>query len=262
MSGRELKSVSLGDLTHYLNQRLNIAAFDDSGYNGLQVEGKREVRRVVVGVSASEKLFSAAIKRNADAIIVHHGLFWRYNSSPLIVGILKERLRKLMSRDISLLAYHLPLDAHPQIGNNVLLARALGLKEVELRPLKGSPNPPLMAVGNLDHHVSFEGFCRFADEILGSSGVALRLAKFEVKRVAIVSGGGSSHWEDAAEAGAELLITGEIKESAVRAAEEVGINLYGGGHYNTEKWGIRALGEEITREFHIPAEFIDIPNPI
>ncbi|MFN3820750.1 MAG: Nif3-like dinuclear metal center hexameric protein [bacterium] len=262
MGARDQRSVKTKTLLEYLNQRLNVESFIDSSYNGLQVEGSSEVHRVVTGVSSSDRLFASAIKRNADAIIVHHGLFWRGDRSPLVVGILKERLKRLLIKDVNLLAYHLPLDAHPEIGNNVLIAQALGLKEIKFFPVAGSSNPPLMAIGLLDHHVSFEGFCRYADEVLKTSGISLRLAKFEVLKVAIVSGGGSAHWEEAAREGADLLVTGDIKENVVRAAEEVGINLYAAGHYNTEKWGVRALCGEITREFGIPAEFIDIPNPI
>ncbi|MBM3326782.1 MAG: Nif3-like dinuclear metal center hexameric protein [Calditrichaeota bacterium] len=254
--------MELNELTAYLADFLNITAYEDYCPNGVQIEGRSQVKRLVTGVSASERLFTGAVKRNADAVLVHHGLFWKNTPQPLtLTGIIRTRVKILLARDINLLGYHLPLDGHPTLGNNVLIAKALGLQDVRQVAIEGLKTP-LMAVGTLKHTVPFEAFNRWANEIIGASNPTLQLGRTQIQNVAVISGAGSGHWRDAAEAGADVLVTGEAREDVVRAAEEVGLNLCACGHYNTEKWGVRALGEHLAAAFGLEAEFVDIPNPI
>lgn len=251
------------ELRSHLHDLLNCAAYDDYCVNGLQIEGKERIERVATGVSASRRLFAAAVKMKVDAVIVHHGLFWRNTRHPLaLTGVLKGRVAALVKRDINLFAYHLPLDGHPDLGNNALIARALRLQDVSVIPVEGTKSPPMMAIGRLPRPMSFETFCRMADGALEAKGIHLRLAKSPVRAVAVLSGGGAGYWQSADEAGADVLVTGEMKEEAVRAGEEAGINFYAGGHYNTEKWGVRALGEHLAGKFGLEVTFVDVPNPV
>ncbi len=251
------------ELRQYIDQLLNCPQYADHTVNGLQIEGKQEIHRIVTGVSPSMKLFSAASRKKADAIIVHHGLFWK-RATPfpfVLTGILRTRVAELIKRDINLFAYHLPLDGDQKLGNNMLIAQAIGLKDIRIIPESGS-DFPLIAIGKLPERMSFELFCRNVDASLGKKGTKLKLSSNQIGTVAIVTGAGSDCWQDAVINGADILITGEINESNVREAEEAGINLYAGGHYNTEKWGVRALGEHLAEKFDLEAQFIDVPNPI
>ena len=254
--------VTLSDLQRYLADLLNTVAYTDYCVNGVQVEGRRQIGRTLTGVSVSERLFRAAVEKKADAVIVHHGLFWQNTPTPMaLTGFLKARVKLLLESDISLLAYHLPLDGHPELGNNALIARALGLKDVALVPIKGN-STPIAAVGLLPRSQLFASFVKSADRIFGSYGMAQQLALPRVHKVFVLSGGGSGYFPDAVQAGADVMVTGEIREDAVRAAEESGLNLYAAGHYNSEKWGIRALGEHLKATFKLEVTFVDIPNPV
>ncbi|MDP8229308.1 MAG: Nif3-like dinuclear metal center hexameric protein [Candidatus Electryoneaceae bacterium] len=254
--------ISLQTLQEYLADLLEISSFDDYCINGLQVEGRREIRKIITGVSASERLFRAAVHRKADAIIVHHGLFWRNTPHPLaLVGVLGRRVKLLHQNEISLLGYHLPLDAHSEIGNNALIAKTLGLQNIVFVPIAGMERP-CAAVGNLSEPVSSDAFFEKADNLLGANGLGLSFNRSEIRRIFILSGGGGGYYLDAANTGADLMITGELREDVVRSAEELGLNLYAAGHYNSEKWGIMALGEKLMEQFDVETEFVDIPNPV
>ncbi len=220
------------------------------------------MRRIVTGVSCSARLFAGAIKRRADTIIVHHGLFWKGDPHPFyLTGIMRSRVKMLLQSDLNLLAYHLPLDGHPNVGNNMLIAKALGLKDVRFIE-SDSKKPPMLVFGSLKHEVPFDAFSRWTDEIMGSSSHLLQLGKSLIQNVAVVSGSGGGFWREAAAVGADVLVTGEVREEVIRAAEEVRLNLCACGHYNTEKWGVRALGEHLASKFGLEVEFVDIPNPI
>lgn len=254
--------ISLQTLQEYLAELLEISLFDDYCVNGLQVEGRREIRKIITGVSASERLFRAAIHQKADAVIVHHGLFWRSTPSPLaLVGVLGRRVKLLHQNEISLLGYHLPLDAHCKIGNNALIAEALGLQNVEFVPIDKMERP-CAAVGNLSVPVSVDFFFEEADKLLGTNGLGLSFNSNEISRIFVLAGGGGGNFLDAANAGADLMVTGELREDVVRSAEELELNLYAAGHYNSEKWGIIALGEHLKEHFDVETEFVDIPNPV
>jgi dinuclear metal center YbgI/SA1388 family protein len=251
------------ELEIYIDQLLRCGIYDDFTVNGLQIEGKSTVQRIVTGVSPSKRLFAAALRWKADAIILHHGLFWKRGTPhPLTLkGVLRDRVAQILSRDVNLFAYHLPLDGDEEFGNNASISRALGLEEVRIIPESGT-DFPLIAIGRLPTPTTFREFCRLADKSLGHKGRGLQHGSKPVSTVAVVTGAGSDCWIDAAANGADVLITGEIHESNVREAEEAGIHLYAGGHYNTEKWGVRALGEHLAQKFDLQVRFIDIPNPI
>lgn len=255
--------ISRQELADYLHEYLNCSIFDDHTVNGLQVEGKDEILKVITGVSPSVRLFEQARLYKVDAVILHHGLFWqRGTPHPFaLTGLLKRRVALLLEKNISLFAYHLPLDGHDRVGNNSLIAQQLGLKDVRIVP-EAKVKFPLIAFGEVGTLTNLHDFALLADEKLHTKGIALGSPKTVLRRVAVVSGGGGSCWADAKALGADLLVTGEISENIVREAEEAGICLYAGGHYNTEKWGVRALGEHLALKFGISAQFVDIPNPI
>ena len=254
--------VELSELDRYLSQYLNTETFSDYCVNGIQVEGSKEINRIVMGVSISERLIKESIKLKADSILVHHGLFWKSSPHPFeLTGFQFKRVKLLIENNISLLGYHLPLDAHPEIGNNALIAGSLGLKNVEFLELSGM-QIPFSACGDLPVPLEFDQFVLHANRMLETDGIALHFNNSPIKRVYAVSGGAAGYYMDAVNAGADIMITGELKEDVVRPAEECGLSLYAAGHYNSEKLGIEALGEHLSAKFDIEAKFIDIPNPI
>ena len=230
--------------------------FPDYCVNGLQIEGKPEVERIAAGVSVSMRFIEAALDRGADAMLVHHGLFWKDAPHPLalLAGPLRDRLRRILENELSLIAYHLPLDAHPVVGNNAVLARALGLAELE--PLE------IGFAGNLPHP---EPVGLFAERLAGVVGQEVESFLFgpdEVRRVGVISGGSGSMYPALVAAGCDTFINGDRKENRVRELEEVGLNHLFAGHYATERFGPRALGEWCRAELGLEAEFIDVPNPV
>lgn len=251
--------VELHELIAYSDGLLNSAAFQDYCPNGLQVEGRREVRRLASGVTASQALVDAAIAAGADAVLVHHGYFWR-DEDPRVTGMKRRRLAALLAADVSLIAYHLPLDAHPELGNNAQLARVLGL------PLEGwfggGRGPDLACYGRLPA-------VRAAAELAADIGNALgRAPQFiaggdhPVRRVGWCSGAAQSYLGAAAALGLDAFISGEISEQTVHVARECGIHFYAAGHHATERFGVRALGEHLAVRFGLDYTFLDIANPV
>jgi dinuclear metal center YbgI/SA1388 family protein len=238
----------------FLDDWMTPEAFDDLGPNGLQVPAERELERVVTGVTAQRALFDRAVAEEAQLVLVHHGLFWSFN--PLgLTPLLAERLRPLFKHDIALAAYHLPLDAHPEIGNNALLASALGAEE----------------------HVAFAGIGRGATfgEPVPAAELVARVAAAtgreplvfgagppEVRRIAIVSGGAASRLGQAVAEGYDAFLTGEPKENVMADAREAGIHFIAAGHYATETFGVRRLGELLAERFGIEHVWVDLPNPV
>jgi len=239
----------------FLNDLLHVNEFEDYCVNGMQVEGKRDVRSIVVGVSASKRMFEAAIHQGADMIIVHHGLFWKGDPSPMqLTGMLRDRLALLMKHDINLLGYHLPLDAHPELGNNAQIMKRLNLE----------PIAPVDVgfLGQLSEAAPRERFARLVNEVLETTAQVFPFGPDLVQRVLVISGGSSQQYKTAAIIGADTFIGGDIRENIVRELEEVGLNFIHAGHYNTEKFGVQALASAIVNRFNIPCHFIDIPNPV
>lgn len=237
---------------------LEPAQFRDYGPNGLQVEGDRDVKRLVSGVTASRALIEAAIEAQADAIFVHHGLFWR-GQDGRITGWMRERLRLLLTHGIHLFAYHLPLDAHAELGNNAQLARALGL-QAESR--FGEQNLGFLGAGaGGQSWASPQALADHAAAVLGRSITCVGPAHKPVRRVAWCTGGAQSYFEAAIAAGAEAFITGEISEPQAHLARETGVAFLACGHHATERYGAPAVAAHVANSLGIAHQFIEIDNP-
>jgi dinuclear metal center YbgI/SA1388 family protein len=248
------------DIIEELDAILQPARFEDFGPNGLQVPGAADVATVATGVSAHLELFELAAQEQAQLLIVHHGLFWGTGPGP-IDAALKRRLEVLFAGDIGLAAYHLPLDAHPEFGNNALLARALGAERLEPFALHHGE-----AIGFLAHLPGdgIEASALFArvGEITAREPLVFEAGPAQVRRVAIVSGAGSDYLADAAAAGADALLTGEPTERVMAQARESGLHFIAAGHYATETLGVRRLGEHLAERFGVRHVFLDVPNPV
>jgi dinuclear metal center YbgI/SA1388 family protein len=248
-----VQTAPIKDLIGFLNAVLNPTAFDDYGPNGLQVPGKDEVGTLVTGVSASTALFQRAVEERADLVLVHHGLFW--GAMGPIDAQLKRRLQLLFDHDIALAAYHLPLDAHPEVGNNALLAQAIGATDPQ----------PFVGIGiraRLDGISPGELHARVREATGGREPLAFLAGPDAVHTVGIVSGGAAKHLKDAIAAGLDAFLTGEPREPVMNDARENAIHFLAAGHYATETFGVRALGERLVAEFGIRHVFADLPNPI
>ena len=250
--------ISLNELVTYTNQLLDIDAFRDYGPNGLQVEGRGDVQKLVTGVTASQALIDAAIGADADAILVHHGYFWK-GEDPCIVGIKKQRIARLLDAGVSLLAYHLPLDAHPELGNNVCLARELSLS------IKGTfgtgPGPDIAFYGELSKPMSGEQLVNLISECLGREPLHVAGQKQTIKTIGWCSGGAQDMIELAAKQGYDAYLTGEVSEQTVHIARETGIHFYAAGHHATERYGAPALGAHLASQFGLSHQYIEIDNP-
>jgi dinuclear metal center YbgI/SA1388 family protein len=251
---------SLKDAIAELTRLLEPTRFKDYCPNGLQVPGRAEVAKIATGVSASAELFERAIGEHADLIVVHHGLFW--GSGPTAIDArMKHRLKLLFDVDVSLAAYHLPLDAHPEVGNNALIAKALEASLLEPFALhEGQPIGYLATFPGAGVNAS-ELFARVTT-LTERTPLVFDAGPERVHTIAIVSGGGSSYLADAVTAGADALLTGEPTERVMTEAREAGIHFIAAGHYATETFGVRRLGEHLSERFDIEHSFIDVPNPI
>jgi len=244
-------------ITGYLDEVLDIGSFGaDRSMNGLQVEGKAEVRKVALAVDACGDSIGKAAGRNADLLVVHHGLFWG-DPAPL-TGITGSRVGTLMRKGISLYAAHLPLDCHPVIGNNAGIAGILGIRETEKFGLYAGMEIGLC--GDLPKPLRLEGLRRKLASLLASPVQAYAFGPATVRKVGIVSGGGASLTQAAADSGCDALVTGETSHSSYHIARENGISLVFGGHYATETFGVRAVGRSLEERFGLETFFIDLPT--
>lgn len=241
------------------DQLLVPAQFKDYGPNGLQVEGKPRIRRVVSGVTASLALIDAAIADGADALFVHHGLFWR-GQDGRVTGWMKQRLARLLAHDINLFAYHLPLDAHPVLGNNAQLAMRLGvaLPERAEEGRFGEQSLGVLGLCEVSDAASFSGLVKAA---LGRDVMLIGDPSRKVRRVALCTGGAQSYFEAAIAAGADLFVTGEISEPQVHYARESGVAYIACGHHASERFGAPAVASHVAASLGLEHRFIDIPNP-
>ncbi|MGD8546763.1 MAG: Nif3-like dinuclear metal center hexameric protein [Thiohalophilus sp.] len=250
--------VHLRDLVRYLDDLLEADRFADYCPNGLQVEGAATVSKLVSGVTASQALIDAAIESGADAILVHHGYFWKGESAP-VVGLKKRRLTSLLHHEISLLAYHLPLDAHPVYGNNVQLARVLGFNvEGSFGP---ASNPGIGLYGSLAEPLQAGELAALIGQRLARPPLHIGQPGEAVRTLAWCTGAAQGFIEEAAQLGVDAYLTGEVSEQTVHVARESGLHFYAAGHHATERYGARALGEHLAAHFGIEQEFIDIDNP-
>jgi dinuclear metal center YbgI/SA1388 family protein len=251
---------SLHTLLAELDTLLEPQRFRDYGPNGLQVPGKPTVARVATGVSASAELFERALAAHADLILVHHGLFWGRGPAP-IDATMKRRLKLLFDADVSLAAYHLPLDAHPTVGNNALIAQALGAEAHE--PFARHEGEPIGVLAHFagDGLDAAELFAR-ATELTSREPLTFEDGPARVRALAIVSGAGASYLDEAIAAGADAFLTGEPAERVMTQAREGQIHFIAAGHYATETFGVKALGGHLGERFGVEHVFIDVPNPI
>lgn len=240
----------------FLQQLLQPEGFKDYGPNGLQVEGRRELRRVASGVTASLAFIDAAIAAGADTLLVHHGLFWRGQDGRL-TGWLKARVARLLAHDLNLFAYHLPLDAHAELGNNAQLGRRLGLV-ADARFGEQSLGFIGTATAALP---SLEALTGAVAAQLGRAAVVVPGDGRPLRRIAWCTGGAQGYFEDAIAAGADAFLTGEISEPQAHLARETGVAFLACGHHATERYGAPAVGAELAARFELEHRFIDIGNP-
>jgi dinuclear metal center YbgI/SA1388 family protein len=247
------------EIIAYLDDLLEIEAFADYGPNGLQVPGAAEVSRVVTAVSAQRQLFELAAAAGAELVLCHHGLFWE--SRPLSIGpALKERLRILFDADISLAGYHLPLDAHPDVGNNALICAELGLERAG--PFAEHRGRAIGFVGRSAEALPFVELRRRCAAAFQQEPFVWDCGPDSIRSVAIISGGAPDSFNEAIALGVDAFLTGETAEQVMADARENGVHFIAGGHYATERFGIRRLGELLAERFGVEHTFVDIPNPI
>jgi dinuclear metal center YbgI/SA1388 family protein len=246
------------ELLSFINQYLKIDAFNDLCPNGLQVAGVDRVTKIVTAVSASVELFKKASAVNADTIIVHHGIIWNFER-PLYTGGYRERLKLLICNNLNLFAYHIPLDAHPEIGNNVQLALLFGLRDVQ--PFGDYKGNDIGVMGEIDP-VNCELFFNKIERSLSRKPVIFPYGPAEISRIGIISGGAQKEIGQAVKVGLDAFITGEVSEYIMHYAQEEKIHFISAGHYATERLGILALGDLLKNKFGLTVEFIEIENPV
>ncbi|MEK6274178.1 MAG: Nif3-like dinuclear metal center hexameric protein [Actinomycetota bacterium] len=233
---------------------LELDAYPDYGPMGMQVAGAREVDRIACGVSASLELFERAGTAGAQMVLVHHGLLW--DSAPRVIDdAFRRRLKALLDAEITLAAYHLALDAHPEVGNNALLARELGIEPEDRFASIGFGGP-------LSEPASVDEFAARVRAALGSEPLVFAHGPERIERAAVVTGGAGKHLADAAREGYDLFLTGEPEEPSLQTARELGIHFVAAGHYATERIGIQALAGRLAEKFDLDWEFVDLPNPV
>lgn len=278
-----MPAVAATEIVAELDRILEPRRFDDYGPNGLQVPGATGVTTLATGVSASVELFELAVAEQAQLLLVHHGLFWGSGPGP-IDATLKRRLKLLFDANIGLAAYHLPLDAHPQYGNNALIARALGATHLEpfalhhgepigfiatlpdagadgVNPGEGTPASE-HSTPAAERGIPAAALFTRVRELTARDPLVFDAGPARIRKIAIVSGAGSDYLADAAAAGADALLTGEPAERAMAAAREANLHFIAAGHYATETFGVNALGDHLAERFDIRHVFLDVPNPI
>jgi dinuclear metal center YbgI/SA1388 family protein len=252
-------SVTLKKIESDLKSLLKPQQFNDYCPNGLQIQGKDEIKKIVSGVTASMNLIDAAIADNADLILVHHGYFWKGEAQPL-TGIKRDRIAALLANNVSLIAYHLPLDVHPELGNNAQLGKLLGFETTG-------------AFGNYDQHLigltgatpspmNVKDFADLLSNRLAREPLIVKGGDHKITKVAWCTGAAQNYIEQAIEAGVDAFVTGEVSEPTVHIAREAGIHFFAAGHHATERYGVQAVGGYLAEKFSLEHRFIDIDNPV
>ena len=245
-------------LLSFLDDTLSPSKIKDYCPNGLQVEGAWHIKKIVTGVTASQAMIDAAIKAGADTLLVHHGYFWK-GENQVITSLKKKRIKSLLAADINLIAYHLPLDIHPSLGNNAQLAARFNIKAVQGLDIE---NPVSIAVkGEFDAPQTVAQVCETITQSLGRKPLVEGRADKVLRTVAWCSGGGQSFIEMAGEQGIDAFISGEVSEQTIHLAREYDIAFFAAGHHATERYGVKALGEHIANQLSVDVEFIDIDDP-
>jgi dinuclear metal center YbgI/SA1388 family protein len=244
------------ELNRYLDGLLEVSRFRDYCPNGLQVEGRAEIRRIVSGVTASIDLIHAALARGADAVLVHHGYFWK-SDDPCLTGTRRARIALLLAQELNLFAYHLPLDAHAEIGNNAQLGKRLGLIETGRFADQG-----IGFCGHLQAPLRLDALAARIGHRLAREPLVIGDAATELRNIAWCTGAAQGFFEEAIRLHPDAYISGEISEQQVHLARESGVAFIAAGHHATEKFGVQALGGHLAARFGLEHEFIDIPNPV
>ncbi|HKI86251.1 MAG TPA: Nif3-like dinuclear metal center hexameric protein [Thermoanaerobaculia bacterium] len=251
--------VRLVELTRYLGSYLEVDRGGDYAPNGLQVEGRAEVNKLVTGVSACLELFERARDVSADVCLVHHGIFWK-GQSPVLTGVQYGRVRLLIDSGISLLAYHLPLDAHREVGNNAIAARELGL--MDLVSFARHEGLDIGVRGRFPQTITASDLVDRVEALLGQKPLAFLHGPDPLSTMAIVSGAAEGDFRESIALGVDAFLTGEVSEWVMNLARESGTHFLAGGHYATERLGVQALGRHLGETFDLDVEFIDVPNPV
>lgn len=251
--------ISRNELAKYLAEFLHCSLYKDYAPNGLQVEGKAFIQRVCTAVTASEEVISEAINWQADALLVHHGYFWR-GEDPVITGLKRQRISKLLNHNVNLFAYHLPLDGHVELGNNACLAKLLCVESVQMHTAGNTPN--LLWSGSLRKPMQAKNFAEFLEEIFKRKPLCVEGNQNTIRTIAWCSGAAQDFIEDAHDLGVDAYLSGEISERTYYQAKELGLHYYSCGHHATERVGIQSLGQHISQHFGLEHCFIDSENPV
>jgi len=255
----ESMSVPINEIVAYCNQVLEPDKFKDYCPNGLQVAGTEKIKKIVSGVTACQQLLEAAVQANADLLLVHHGYFWP-GEQQQVLSIKKNRLQTLLGNDLNLLAYHLPLDAHPKFGNNVQLANKMGWKISS--GMNAEIGEAIVLLGETEQSMTAEQLSQHLGLVLNREPLHIAGHKREIKRIAWCTGAAQSYIEEVANHGVDAFISGEISEQTVHLARELGLDYFSAGHHATESYGVQALGEHLAEHFSIEHQFINIHNPV
>lgn len=254
-----MSSIDRSTLSQYLHQLLDCDLYQDYAPNGLQVEGPSVIQRVITGVTACQALIDKAIMLNADAILVHHGYFWKGEKRP-IVGAQYARIAKLIRHDINLFAYHLPLDGHAIYGNNVQLAKRLDWPVV--RDLTAHYGPGVGLIGQLEQAVDIDRLKKNLDTTLNRDSLVIAAQNRPIQTLAWCTGGAQDLIEEAIAQNCDAYISGEVSEKTFHQAKEANIHYICAGHHATERYGIQALGTHVAEQFKLDVHFVDIDNPV
>ncbi len=250
---------TLADIIQWCDSTLKSHEFKDYAPNGLQIEGKTEVNKIVCAVTASQTAIDAAIAQGADLLLVHHGYFWKGEAYP-ITGMRGKRIKSLIQHDISLVGYHLPLDSHPTLGNNAAIADLLELQNIEA--LDPTERHPIGNIGYLKSAMSPEAFKAFVSERLGFDAIHLPCDKSTIQKVGFCTGGAQDYIAKAALQNCDAYISGEVSERTFYEAAELGVHYYACGHHATEKYGVQRLAKAISEQFNIEYSYFELNNPI
>lgn len=249
----------LKEIIQWCDQTLNTHEFKDYAPNGLQIEGKSEVQKILCAVTASQEAIDAAVAQNADLLLVHHGYFWKGEPYP-ITGMRGKRIKSLIQHDISLVGYHLPLDSHPSLGNNAAIAECLALEN--LQALDPSERHPIGNIGFLKQAMSATEFRDYLTARLGFKTIHLPAEKSQIQKVGFCTGAAQDFIGKAAEQGCDAFISGEVSERTYYEAKELGVHYYACGHHATERYGVQRLAKAISEQFNIEYSYFELNNPI
>lgn len=250
---------NLNDIIQWCDNTLKSSEFKDYAPNGLQIEGKPNVQKILCAVTASQSAIEAAIESGADALLVHHGYFWKGEAYP-ITGMRGQRIKKLIQHDISLIAYHLPLDSHPTLGNNAAIADLLGLEKLE--PLDASERHPIGNIGYLAEPLSPEAFKTLVSDRLLYDALHLEASKAMIQKVGFCTGGAQDFIVKAASQNCDAYLSGEVSERTYYEAQELNVHYYACGHHATERYGVQRLAQALAQQFDIETIYFELNNPI